>query len=376
MQIELESSLHRWTEAALLNTEQAARIREFESERAPRRGTRVPILIGVALGGVMLAAGILLFVAAHWSDLSPTQRMALLVFVVGGSHLAGAFCADRFSALAVTLHAVGTAALGGAIFLAGEIFNMQEHWPTGFLLWAIGALAGWWLLGSWPQLAFSALLIPFWLIGEWTEATSANLESSPVVAGFCALLTICYLSVRTRESEARDAYSVRTMAWIGGLFLIPSIVAAVFTESDGYNPLPSHGPLQVIGWCGAFLIPLGFAFLYRSSQTWMNVVAALWVGVLNARFFYHTPQAIFAWCAIGSAGLIAWGVYEFRAERVNLGMAGFAITILCFYFSNVMDKLGRSASLIVLGVLFLAGAWYWEKLRRKLIARVAAGGAA
>ena len=27
-------------------------------------------------------------------------------------------------------------------------------------------------------------------------------------------------------------------------------------------------------------------------------------------------------------------------------MAGFAITILCFYFSSVMDKLGRSASLI------------------------------
>jgi hypothetical protein len=41
-----------------------------------------------------------------------------------------------------------------------------------------------------------------------------------------------------------------------------------------------------------------------------------------------------------------------------------------------MDKLGRSTSLIVLGVLFLAGAWYWEKLRRKLVARVQAGGGA
>jgi hypothetical protein len=57
-------------------------------------------------------------------------------------------------------------------------------------------------------------------------------------------------------------------------------------------------------------------------------------------------------------------------------MAGFAITILVFYFSNVMDKLGRSASLIILGVVFLAGAWYWEKLRRKLVARVRAGGVA
>ena len=118
MQIELESSLDRWTHASLLNSEQAARIREFEAAYAPRRSARVPILIGVALGGVMLAAGVLLFVAAHWMNLSPMQRMALLVFAVGGSHLAAAFSADRFPAMAVTLHAVGTAALGGAIFLA------------------------------------------------------------------------------------------------------------------------------------------------------------------------------------------------------------------------------------------------------------------
>ena len=74
--------------------------------------------------------------------------------------------------------------------------------------------------------------------------------------------------------------------------------------------------------------------------------------------------------------MIAWGIYEFRAERVNLGMAGFALNILIFYFSSVMDKLGRSTSLIVLGVLFLAGAWYWEKLRRKFVAQGVAGGVA
>jgi len=54
-------------------------------------------------------------------------------------------------------------------------------------------------------------------------------------------------------------------------------------------------------------------------------------------------------------------------------MAGFALTILFFYFSNVMDKLGRSTSLIVLGVAF-SRSWYWEKLRRKLVACVHAGG--
>ena len=72
--------------------------------------------------------------------------------------------------------------------------------------------------------------------------------------------------------------------------------------------------------------------------------------------------------------MIAWGVYELRAERINLGMVGFALTIVFFFFSSVMDKLGRSASLMALGVLFLGGGWYWEKLRRKLVAQSVSGG--
>jgi hypothetical protein len=50
-------------------------------------------------------------------------------------------------------------------------------------------------------------------------------------------------------------------------------------------------------------------------------------------------------------------------------VAGFALTIVVFYFCNVMDKLDRSASLVGFGLLFLLGGWQLEKLRRKLVAR-------
>lgn len=374
MQIELESSLARWTTAGFLDSARAGLILEHETARAPRRTARVPILVGVALGGIMLAAGVLLFVAAHWIDLSPAQRMAVLLVAVGGSHLAAALCADRFHALAVTLHAVGTASLGGGIFLAGQIFNMQEHWPAGILLWAIGALAGWGLLRSWPQLAISALLVPFWLVGEWVEAVPRDMEGFP--AAFCTLLALCYLSVRTPRIEARDPASARTFAWIGGIAILPCVFVLALMNWRGTSTATVSGSLGAAGWIGAFLLPLGFAFVYRRSKTWMNVVAALWVLAFVALPFEHAHAWVFAWCAVGSAGMIAWGIAEFRAERVNLGMSGFALTILCFYFSDVMDKLGRSTSLIVLGVAFLAGAWYWEKLRRKLVSRVRSGGVA
>ena len=71
-----------------------------------------------------------------------------------------------------------------------------------------------------------------------------------------------------------------------------------------------------------------------------------------------------------SVGLIGWGVRERRAERVNLGVAGFALTATAFYFSNVMDKLGRSASLIGLGLLFLAAATCSSAARRRLLAEI------
>jgi hypothetical protein len=132
--------------------------------------------------------------------------------------------------------------------------------------------------------------------------------------------------------------------------------------------------MLAIGWACAILVPLGFAYAFRRNAAWMNLLAALWVVGLSFLAEARLEIEIYAWCALGAAAMIAWGIYEFRAERINLGMAGFALTIAFFFFSSVMDKLGRSASLMALGILFVGGGWYWEKLRRNLVARLVSGG--
>ena len=81
-------------------------------------------------------------------------------------------------------------------------------------------------------------------------------------------------------------------------------------------------------------------------------------------------MGFYVWAAVGAAGLIAWGIAERRRERINLGVAAFALTVLFFYFSSVMDKLGRAESLFGIGVLLLLGGWGLERLRRRLVARV------
>src|SRR5260370_6853227 len=90
----------------------------------------------------MLAAGVLLFVSAHWADLSPSARFSLVLALVGVFHVAGAVFSEKFPALSVALHGVGTAALGAGGFLGAQSFNLRGHWPGGGVLWARRAWIG------------------------------------------------------------------------------------------------------------------------------------------------------------------------------------------------------------------------------------------
>jgi hypothetical protein len=121
------------------------------------------------------------------------------------------------------------------------------------------------------------------------------------------------------------------------------------------------------GWVAALALPLLLAILISKTPPWPLGLAALWiVGEFIIQSHAH-PWALYGWWAAGAIGLAAWGVRDGRSERVNMASAMFAGTVLTFYFSQVMDKLGRSASLIGLGILFLAGGWAVEQTRRRLI---------
>ncbi len=69
-----------------------------------------------------------------------------------------------------------------------------------------------------------------------------------------------------------------------------------------------------------------------------------------------------------------WGVRLGSRALVNLGIVGFAASVAWFYFSSVMTKLNRSLGLIGLGVLFLAGGWALEQMRRCILAGISTAG--
>src|SRR5579864_5945883 len=148
---DIEGLLNRWKSAGVLEGETAERIRAWESGQKRPSGLHWQGIVALILGGILLATGVILFVSAHWDQLGPGARFALVVSMVAVFHIAGAVVRENYRALSTTLHAVGTIATGAAIALVGQIFNIEEHWPAAVLLWGVAALAGWALLQDQAQ---------------------------------------------------------------------------------------------------------------------------------------------------------------------------------------------------------------------------------
>jgi uncharacterized membrane protein len=373
--IELESHLKRWVDARIIDYTTADRIRGYESSELPRRQSNWMVILAVAFGAIMLGAGVLLFVAAHWDQLSPTQRFLLVLTMVAGFHVAAGLLIDRLKALGIALHAVGTIALGAGIFLGGQIFNLQEHWPGGIMLWALGALIAWFILQDTAQATLAAILIPGWIASELSVRYEHYIGGETATAEFIFMIAILYLGTR-----AKDRHFSRAMHLLGGIALIPTVFAvyetARFTDS-WRSPQPASITQRLLTFAVVFGLPLIAAWLTRGRRAAFEFGFAIWL-IIAARLSASSSDmfmnlALYGWCAVAAIAMVVWGVRDQSRTFINMGVLGFAIDIIVFYFSSVMDKLGRSASLIGFGMIFLLGGWYLEKLRRRLILRSAGG---
>ena len=366
MPSEWSSWLERWSGAGLIDSATADRIRAFEAAHGGAHRMRWPIRIALAFGGLMLGGGLLLFVAAHWDALSPATRFGIVLLTVGGLHAAGALTGDRFPAMGSTFHAIGTIALGSGIALAGQIFNLDEHWPGGIMLWALGAGLAAWVIRDTAQIALFALLAPAWLVAEWTEAYGLRLHSlnGSIVAGGCVFLALTYFTAPTAQHRTHVR---RALMWIGGLAFPPCAAWLAFGTADRWTETPSGPTLLALGMVVGVTVPGVLAVLLHGARAWHHLLALAWIVTLVVLHWVDADLALYGWWALAAIGLTAWGVKDGRTERINMGAALFAATVGAFYFSEVMDKLGRSASLIGLGLLFLGGGWALEQARRRLV---------
>src|ERR1700743_2605996 len=189
-----EQHLEGWETAGVVDEATGQRIRAFEAEQVSPGRQRWQVVVALILGGILLGAGVLLFVAAHWDEVSPSERFLLVVGTLAALHLGAVLGSERFPAMATVLHGVGTVGAGAAIALVGQIFNMQEHWPAAILMWALCAAAGWWLLGDQFQQVLFLLLVPAWIISEWSYWANNFAGFNVYLARMIAVVAAVYLT--------------------------------------------------------------------------------------------------------------------------------------------------------------------------------------
>ena len=367
MKNDWRTQLERWQAAGLVDDATAARVATWEGAQhqnaARGTGHRLdwPVLLALILGGIALGAGVLLFVAAHWDATSPSARFAMVLAMVALFHVTALF-SEHDSAVRSALHALGTIAFGAGIALAAQIFHLEVDWTDGLLLWTLGAWTAWGFLRDAPHTVLVAIATPWWLATQVNHQLPDN--PARVIEGGLVAVAITYLTAVMGGSETLLR---RTLLWVGIVAFLPAYFAV---QLKFQKPAPLGAALLALS---ISLIP---AFWLRQNLAWRNAVASVWILLVMlipreiAEPRQASPEAylFYIWSALGALGLVAWGWAESRVERINLGVVAFALTVLNFYVSNVFDKLGRSVSLILLGVLLLGGGWLLERLRRRLTA--------
>ncbi len=373
----LERKLRRWSDAHLIDSATAERILQFERETG--KGKRWPAILAVSFGTLMLCAGVLLFVASHWDTLSPASRFSLVLGLVAVFHVTASLLGPKVPAVGVALHVAGTASLGAGIFLAAQIFNLEEHWPSGILLWAIGAALAWMILRQWPQALLAAVLIPWWIGGEWELATGRYVHAWNIASQGFLLLALFYMTTQPKENNRLLRLG---LVWVGCLAFLPFLADVVWTGHDEYywrHDRTLSLSTMLLGYVLAYVPVLVLAVFTRKKNSTGMFAAAGWVGALAAISRLGNPEHnawIYLCLGLGACALCFWGVRDNRKLFINYGVVVFALSVIGFYFSEVLDKLGRSMGLILLGIIFLAGGWLLHRLRTDLIARAsaAAGG--
>jgi uncharacterized membrane protein len=402
---DIEGLLNRWQSAGVLEPGAVERIRAWESEQKHAAGPDAPPqrqvhvagvmqwqgMVALILGGLLLACGVVLFVSAHWDDIGPAARFALVISMVAMFHLGGGIAREKYHDLSTVLHAVGTVATGAAIALVGQIFNIQEHWPAAVLMWAVAALAGWALLHDQAQQTLSLLLVPAWMLSEIEFYSVRHIGAGPYLGRLLFVWAILYLTLFLGSRRKVVQGILLAVAAIGSAAGVGLMIEGwkSWSSEQTFVPLST----RIWAWVAIAAVPLLLS-LFKPRKTFIPVSAALAVALIlpwaqrvwtdhydygpgvKGTFSRNEPNLLaYALVAGFAVFLIWWGVRQASKALVNFGIVGFAIAVGWFYFSSIFDKVGRSLGLIGLGILFLAGGWALEKMRRRLLAHMGHGSA-
>ncbi|OHA13552.1 MAG: hypothetical protein A2909_01140 [Candidatus Tagabacteria bacterium RIFCSPLOWO2_01_FULL_39_11] len=112
--------------------------KEKDGEETHKRTIRII----VAIGAILVGAGVFSFVAANWQEMTKSARVAVIVASMLISYSAGWYLKEKLNLPKTggALILLGSIIYGAGIFLVAQMFNIRANWPDGFILWMIGVI--------------------------------------------------------------------------------------------------------------------------------------------------------------------------------------------------------------------------------------------
>ena len=394
----LEADLARWEADGVITPSVLTAIRATLPPLAP--GINIAVVVAI-VGGLLIAAAFLAFVAAHWIEIARLLRLAMLfagILVAYG--LGGWFARSGQPILADLSAAVGALIFGAAIALVGQMYHLGGDFAGGMLLWAMGALAAAALTGSrgalavalaaaiiwsWmrtfetsdPHFAFAA----FWLVAGglalgWNSRVAAHLVAvaalpwwmassfqlhvdfrpSFALANGAALLFGGGLALAAspwpRANQAGSVFSTYGAFSLAGVAILEAIMAnEIFRLRVGI----ANQPLWIIA-CGAAGVILAVAAVATTRRAG-TAYAAVAIGLVLAATALWTPRQsgdpwlVYAALLCAMLSLVISGTLDAARPRTVAGWLGIAGVIAAITWAVKGSLLKRSIFLATSGIV-------------------------
>ena len=313
----LYRELERWLDSGLIEREQAEAI----SALYPPPGEARPwaLILFSGMGAVIVGLGIILLFAYNWAAMPKFAKLATIFVGLGAAHCGGIWLhakSERFRPVGEALTILGTMLFGAGIWLVAQIYHIDEHFPTAFLVWGLGALALAWALPSVAQGILAAVLLAIWVgveAGEFGVAMHVGPVLIVVLLGALAYRQRSRVLLGVVIASFAVALLFSGMA-VGDEELVTSLLLCVAAVSMAAGVLvrrhgrfPEAGPIFGFLGLSTYFVML-FLLCFPDVADWMldppfgeAAAGVYWLVLLAA--------ALAAWAAV------AWPLGPWRGDR-------------------------------------------------------------
>ena len=299
----LEGDLERWQTQGVIAPAVSDAIRT--SLGPLPTSINIATVVGM-VGGLLIAAGFLAFIAANWNVIARPARFGMLLAGIAGAYALGAwFDRSGRTFLADTAVAAGCIIFGAAIALVGQMYHLGGDFAGALFLWAAAALIAAALTGS-----RGALAVALAAGCVWSQMRIYDEAEVPHLAFVAFWLVAAGLSVAWNSPVARHLVAVTAIAWWtitafavlervvflgpGSPILLGTVLlvgAGLLLSSRGTSALLAFGTTLSTYGAFAFAIAFAIAVADRPAAKSSDLAGGLWLGWCHPCFCRCDPYA-------------------------------------------------------------------------------------